>query len=248
MPEHLIQIFGSVIAVSLVAFAGLFVLGRRKIIHEKFLLYLVSLSAGTFIGDVFLHLLPEATEGVGFTTDISFAALAGIISFFFIEKIIKWHHHHAFGQKEVHSFAYVSLMGDALHNFIDGFAIAASYLIDVSTGIATTFAVIMHEIPQEIGDYGILLHAGFSRGKAILMNFLTALTAIIGALVAVMLLSGNMGSLRILLGFVAGAFTYIATADLMPELHKKYQLREGMIHLAVIVIGIFIMYGLTLME
>ncbi|MFH1894998.1 MAG: ZIP family metal transporter [archaeon] len=142
----------------------------------------------------------------------------------------------------------MNLIGDGIHNFIDGMIIAGSFIAGTTTGIATTVAVIFHEIPQEIGDFGVLIHSGFTRKKALLMNFLSALTAVLGA-AAVVLISSVTGNILVfLLPFAAGNFIYIAGSDLIPELHKEYELKKSLGLFIAFIAGIAIMYSMTLFE
>jgi len=241
---NLLYVFGSVIIVSLISLIGLFTVSLNKELLKKLVLYLVSFSAGSLFGGAFLHLLPEAVEEYGFGTEVSLYLLLGIVFFFAIEKVIHWHHCHgmAFGTCELKSFTYMNLIGDGVHNFIDGMIIAGSFLANTTLGIATTIAVIFHEIPQEIGDFGVLIHGGFSRKKALAMNFLSALTAILGAGVVVILASYTENLMLFLLPFTAGGFVYIAGSDLIPELHKEYSLPKSVGLLLAFIAGIGIMF------
>src|SRR3989339_1791756 len=184
-----IYALSSVIIVSLISLVGIVTLSIKIDKLGKILIYLISFSAGALIGDAFIHLIPEAVEeGKGFSIAISCYVILGIIISFIIEKFIHFRHCHMPITKEhEHPFAWMNLFGDAIHNLIDGLIIGAAYLVSIPVGIATTIAVILHEIPQEIGDFGVLVHGGFSPKKAIFLNFLTALGAIVGALVALFL-------------------------------------------------------------
>lgn len=238
----------SVALVSLVSLVGIMVLSLKFDKIRGALIYLVSFSAGALMGDVFLHLLPEAIEEFGFGLSSGLGALSGIVTFLILEKIIHWHHHHNHIHHHTKRIATMNLMGDGVHNFIDGLIIGASYLVSIPVGIATTIAVILHEIPQEIGDFGVLLHGGFSKRKALFFNFLTALTAVGGALFALLL--GNNGSIeRFLIPFAAGGFVYIAGSDLIPELHKDdFKLSRSVKQLMVFILGICVMMALLLLE
>jgi zinc and cadmium transporter len=245
-------IIGSVVLVSLVSLIGIVALSFKEIQLRKILLYLVSFSAGAMLGDAFIHLIPEAAEE-GFTLFLSFSILFGIVLSFALEKVVHWRHCHApTGKDHPHPFAIMNLFGDFVHNFIDGLIIAASYLAAIPIGVATTIAVLLHEIPQEIGDFGVLIHGGFSKGKAIFYNFLTALSAIAGAVIAITLSSFIEGSLVFLLGLAAGGFIYIAATDLIPELHKGATCdaftRRSVAQLAIMMFGIFVMYLLVFIE
>jgi len=241
---ELLYIFGSVFIVSLMSLIGVFTIGLNREFLSKIVLYLVSFSAGSLFGGAFLHLLPEAVKEFGFGTEISLYLLSGIAVFFIIEKTIHWHHCHNFpaGKCELKSFGYMNLIGDGIHNFIDGMIIAGSFIASTSLGIATTLAVIFHEIPQEIGDFGVLIHSGFTRKKALTMNFLSALTALLGAIAVVLVSSLTENILVFLLPFAAGNFIYIAGSDLIPELHKEYELKKSIGLLLSFVAGIILMW------
>lgn len=239
----------SVAVVSLVSFVGVISLSLNTQKLRQIILYLVSLSAGALIGDVFIHLLPEAVEGNGFTNAISLYVITGILVSFVIEKIIHWHHCHIHeGENHPHPFAYMNLIGDCVHNVIDGLIIGASYFVSIPVGIATTLAVILHEIPQEIGDFGVLIHGGFDKKRAIWLNFLTALTSVIGVLIVLVIGSGAEGLTNFLIPFAAGNFIYIASTDLIPELHKETATQKSLLQLLVLVVGIAAMYALIYLE
>lgn len=239
----------SVALVSALSLIGVITLSIKAERLRKILIYMVSFSAGAFFGDVFFHLLPEVVEEHGFTVEVSLAILAGIILSFVVEKFVHWQHCHTPVSKEhPHPFAIMNLVGDGVHNLIDGLVIGASYLVSVPAGIATTLAVIFHEIPQEIGDFGVLIHGGFSKGKALLFNFITAVTAVIGAVIALSLASAAEGIIFLLVPFAAGAFLYIAAADLVPELHKETKVSRSLLQLGFFLLGIGVMWALLLAE
>lgn len=237
----------SVIVISFVSLVGVATLGLKPERLKKVLLILVSFAAGALLGDVFLHLLPELAEN-GISLAISFTLLGGIGFSFVVEKFIHWRHCHIpTSEKHAHPVATMNLVGDGVHNFLDGLIIAASYLVSLPAGLATTFAVFLHEIPQEIGDFGVLLHAGYSRKKALFMNFLLALTSIIGVLIV--FLFGNIDSaIPFLAAFAAGNFIYIAGSDLIPELHKEVGIKSALYQLTALIIGVAIMASLLLIE
>ena len=238
----------SVVIVSLISLVSIFFLSIKHERLSKILLVLVSFATGALFGDVFIHLLPEIAEDFGFTLVTSFSILAGLLVFFIIEKFVQGVHCHDPHHHHTHPVGITNLVGDGLHNFIDGMLIAGSYLASFELGIATTIAVLLHEIPQEIGDFAILLHAGFKRAKAMLFNFFSAITAIAGALV-VLAADGGSQTLSLLLPFTAGGFLYIAGADLLPELHKaKYSFKTSAIQLLAMVLGMLVMYGLVFLE
>ena len=225
MPSETIPVLLAVTAISLISVLGaVLLLGRGSV--ARYLPILVALAAGALLGDTFLHLLPHAVaDQGGFTLTISYGVLAGLIGFFIIEGLLHWHHHgedlHDHAPGEIHSFGWMNLIGDALHNFIDGMLIASAWMVGGSeAGIATTIAVALHEGPQEFGDFAVLLHAGFSVKKAVVLNLLTALSAVLGAIV-VLAMGDDHGLAQFLVPVAAGGFLYIACADLVPEIRKR---------------------------
>ncbi|MDP4039757.1 MAG: ZIP family metal transporter [Candidatus Pacearchaeota archaeon] len=239
----------SVLIISFISLIGVITLSLKKEKLQKILIYLISFSAGALFGDAFIHLLPEAVESSGFTLQLSFSILGGILIFFVIEKFIHWQHcHHPITKEHTHSFAKMNIIGDGIHNFLDGLIIGASYLINVPVGIATTLAVAFHEIPQEIGDFGVLIHGGYTKRKALLFNFLSALTAILGAIIA--LIASNYTSIieQFIVPIAIGGFIYIAGSDLIPELHKNFTIKKSIVQLISLIIGILVMAALLLFE
>ncbi|MCJ7478550.1 MAG: ZIP family metal transporter [Candidatus Nanohaloarchaeota archaeon QJJ-7] len=247
--EHLLWIFGSVVAVSLVAFIGVVTLSFRESFLHRLVFVLVSFAAGGLFGGAFIHLLPRTAQQFGFSTLTGVYVLGGIASFFTIDKYIHWHHHHFREEEECEECAeplsYMILLGDGFHNLIDGMVIAAAYLSSLSVGIATTLAVVLHEIPQEIGDFGVLVHGGLSVRRALIYNFLSALTAVLGAVVVVLLATGT-GITRILVPFAAGGFIYIAGTDLLPEFKEETDVQKSTIQMVTFLLGIGVMWGLKL--
>ena len=241
-----LQSLGSVAIVSVISLIGILALMLGEKSLKRLIIYLVSFAAGALLGNAFLHLIPEVVEEAGgFTTGLALWLLFGIIFSFIIEKIIQWRHCHLpLSEDHVHPFAWMNLYGDLAHNFIDGIIIAVSYLSSVPLGIATTVAVLLHEIPQEISDFGVLLHGGFSVSRAIMMNVLVALAAIIGAVVALLASSAMEGITVKLIPFAAGGFIYIAAADLIPELHKEVEASKSFLQLLAFVGGVGVMLAL----
>lgn len=241
----------SVLLISLISLIGIITLAIKKKFLKKIVSFLVSFSAGALLGGAFLHLLPETVEKFGFTMQIGIFILIGILIFFILEKFIHWRHCHHLdfceehdAHRHSHAIAYMNLVGDSVHNLIDGMIIAGSYLLSIPIGIATTVAVIFHEIPQEIGDFGVLIHGGLSRKKAILYNFLTALTAIIGAVLVLLINNVFDNMAHILLPLAAGGFIYIAGSDLIPELHKEHKPAKSLFQIIGILLGIGVMLAL----
>ncbi len=240
----LIVILASVIIVSLVAFIGIIFIGLQEAFLKRIVMALVGFASGSLIGGAFIHLLPESLEKSGQAT--FYYVIVGIVFFFVMEKFLYWRHCHE-ETCSVHIFAYINLIGDGIHNFIDGMIIAASFILSYDLGFATTLAVIFHEIPQEIGDFGVLIYGGLAKRKALAYNFISALTAVAGSLVTYYLASYVQDVGAFLVPFAAGGFIYIAATDLMPELHKKYHAKESIIQLAAILIGIGLMSALKIM-
>ncbi len=243
--------FGSVALVSLASLVGVVVLTMRGSVVSAAMLYLVSFSTGAVLGTVFLHLLPEVMEHAGDPVIGSALILGGMMLAFCIEKFIHWHHchrteHDEEGGHHNHPLGALILIGDGIHNFIDGMLIATAYLVSVPVGIATTIAVLLHEIPQELSDISLLLHSGFTRGRAIFWNTMSACTALAGAGVAILFEARVEGLEFILLPIAAGNFLYIATTDLIPELHKETRLGRTLIQGALLLAGLGLMAFLAL--
>jgi len=240
----------SVVIVSLISLIGVLTFSLKEENLKKMLLYLVSFSAGGLFGDAFIHLIPQAAEKSGFGISISFYILLGIVISFVVEKFFQWRHCHIpTSEEHPHSFAYMNLFGDAVHNFIDGLIIGGSYLVGIPLGVATTLAVVFHEIPQEIGDFGVLIYGGFNKSKALFFNFSTALTAVFGAIVALSLGFLIENFVPFLIPFAAGNFIYIAGSDLIPELHKEEPgLLKSILQLTAFVLGVLILFSLVFLE
>ena len=246
----------SVIVVSLVSFVGIITLFFRKKKIDRLLLILVSISAGTLFGGAFFHLIPEAVEESGsFSVSISFLILAGITIFFLLDKLIHWRHSHTESslihttKENKPSVAYLNLLGDGFHNFLDGLIIAGSYLVSIPTGIATTIVVVIHETPQEIADFGVLMYSGLSKWKALLFNFFSATLAIVGAIVGLILGTQSEIFIAAIVPFAGGAFVYIAGSNLIPELlRKNHELKILLQQFLAFIVGIIIMYGLLFLE
>jgi len=239
----------SVAVVSVLSLVGIFTLILNKDRLNKLLLFFVSFSAGALFGGAFFHLLPEAVEQHGFGLQVSLYLILGILIFFVLEKFIYWRHCHIPTSKQhPHPVAFMNVVGDGLHNLIDGMVIAGSYLVSPALGIATTTAVVLHEIPQEIGDFGVLLHAGLSRAKALFFNFLSALMAFVGVIISLLIGANSEGYLLFLLPITAGGFIYIAGSDLIPELHKESAVSKSFMQFVFLVLGVLVMAGLKFLH
>lgn len=238
---QLVYIIITTFLITLIAFVGIFTLALKEKLFNKILLVLVSLSAGALMGGAFLHLLPEAVEKAeGTNIDIFLYVLVGFVLFFLIEKVFHWRHCHK-GKCEVHTFHYMNLFGDTIHNFIDGLIIAASFVVSTPLGITTTIAIAAHEIPQEIGDFGVLIYGGFKKKKAIVLNYLVALSIVVGGIVGYFISETVDKAAMYLLPFAAGGFIYIAATDLVPEIKKELNIKKSLATIIVFLVGIFIM-------
>lgn len=215
---------------------GTVTLSRRQL--DRLVPYLVSFSAGTLLGDVFLHLIPEIVAIDGFDTWTGLTVLFGLLLAFVIEKYVAWHHEHHPNLDRPKSMSYMILFGDAVHNALDGVIIAASYLASIPLGLATTAAIATHEIPQELGDFGVLVYGGVPRLRAVGYNLLTALTAFAGATAVVLLAGESVVLTRYLLPVAAGNFVYIAASDLLPELVEETDPNRSTLQLVAFLAGV----------
>ncbi len=240
MHMNFVWALGSSIFVSLLSLVGILALVLKENVLNKTLLLLISFSAGALIGGAFLHLIPEAAEKSVHGEVYTFV-IVGFILFFILEKYLHWRHCHK-RRCDIHSFTYLNLFGDGVHNFIDGLIIGSSFVVNINFGLTTAFAIIMHEIPQEIGDFGVLVYGGLSKSKALFYNFLSALTAVFGTVIGYALANTSDVFLRLLMPVAAGGFVYIASCDLIPELHKQQDLRKATISMAFFILGVLFMY------
>ena len=253
----------SVFIISLISLVGIFALSINESALRKWILVLVSLAVGALFGDALIHLIPEAFEK---STDARFTSLliiGGIFLFFVLEKFLHWHHQHGHELHEencpkeevsaktrsaVRPLGYLILISDGFHNLLDGIIIGASYVVSIEVGIATTIAVMLHEIPQEIGDFGVLLHSGFSKMKALFFNFVSALFAVVGVVFVLTLENTPDVLLSVIIPVAAGGFLYIAGSDLVPELHKTTKISHSVVQLVAIFVGVFTMVALLAFE
>lgn len=246
----LIWILGSSFAISLIAFIGALTLFLREKLLNKILLILVAFSAGALIGGAFLHLIPEAIIEVGVNEVLILKVfsylLFGFCIFFMLEQLIRWHHHHTTTHPKIMPFSYLILVSDGIHNFIDGLVMAASFMVSFQVGAVTALAIALHEIPQEIGDFGILVHGGFERIKALILNYVSAMTVIFGGITGYLVSTWIGGSIVFLLPFAAGTFIYVASADLIPEILYKESLKKTLIRFFVFLTGIGFMLAIRL--
>ena len=249
----------SVLIVSGISLVGALTFVWKDSFLKKILFVLVSLATGALFGDAIIHLIPETFELVSGTTASVFI-LSGILVFFILEKFLHWHHSHGEHDEGLHGseiaketggikpVGIMVIVSDGVHNFIDGAIIATGFSIGFEVGMATTIAIILHEIPQEMGDFGLLIHAGFSKGRALLLNFASAAASFLGVGLVIFLGSLSDYSLAVLSGFAAGNFLYLAGSDLIPELHKNRDLKSSFIQFLGIVIGVAVMFLLAGLE
>jgi len=242
----LLNILIACFLISICVWLAVLFLFFKKETLSKITMFLVSLSAGALIGGAFLHLLPEASEGME-AEKLFFVVLSAFVIFFLIEKIFHWRHCHK-ENCEVHTFGYMNLVGDSLHNFIDGLVIASVFMVDLKLGIITTLAIALHEIPQEIGDFGVLIHAGFNKIKALVLNYIVATTVILGGIVGYFASFYVEGVMPYLLPIAAGGFIYIAASDLMPEIRKESNLKKSIMSFGIFLLGIIFMYAVKFLE
>jgi zinc and cadmium transporter len=239
---------GSVVVVSLISLIGILAILLNRDV-KKITFLLVSFAVGGLFGDAFIHLLPESFAKIESTLAISLLVLLGIFIFFVLEKILRWRHSHALvTKKQIHPMVTMNLVGDAVHNLIDGMVIGASFMVSIPLGLTTTLAIVLHEIPQEMGDFGVLIHGGLSVKKALVFNFFSAAAAIIGTVLSLTIGPHVQGYTIALIPITAGGFIYIAGSDLIPELQHEVKLKKSLLQFALISLGIGIMAILVLFE
>ncbi|MBI4295619.1 MAG: ZIP family metal transporter [Chloroflexi bacterium] len=241
---------GSVVLVSIIALVGIFFIAVDRQRLDKMLLFLISFAVGALAGDAFIHLIPEAFEEMGTGLAVPLLIIGGMMGFFVLESSLRWRHcHFPISEHHVHPVGTLNLTGETLHNFIDGILIAASYSVSIPIGVATTIAVILHEIPQEIGDFGVLVYAGHSVRKALLYNFMVALTAVLGAVIVLALGDVVHGLTTLILPITAGGFIYMALSDLIPEIQQHCERLAVLAgHFGAVLMGVGLMAALVMLE
>ncbi|MDO9153494.1 MAG: ZIP family metal transporter [Paludibacter sp.] len=236
----------TVVALTLTSVGSVLLSGSLLLLSNKWLSrisdYLLYLAGGTLLGSALLGLIPEAAESLCLNTVLLWV-LIGILFFFILEKIILWRIcHNTNCERQSHAAAPMIIIGDAFHNAIDGVVIAASFLTSVELGIFVTFSVILHEIPQELGDFGILLKSGYSRKKALLFNLLSGSSSLVVGIAAYFLLDLVQGFIPYALALAAASFLYVSLADLIPVMHKETKPKESIIQVVLIVMGVAIIF------
>ena len=235
MTTFLWILFGGVL-MSVIALVGSSTLLFSDETLRRLLLPLVAFAAGSLLGGAFFHMLPTALSEMSGPTEVFVWLLGGFLLFFVIEQFLHWHHCHRDVAECREPLTYLILLGDGLHNFMGGLAVASAFLVDIRLGISTWLAAAAHEVPQELGDFAVLVHGGWSTGRALLFNLLSGLTFLVGSLAAY----GASRSLDVdfLLPLAAGNFLYIAASDLVPEVNKNESVPHNLIHLASFSAGI----------
>jgi zinc and cadmium transporter len=234
----LLELFVCLVVISLISLIGIFTIKIKPAKMENYLEVMVAFAVGALLGDAFIHLIPELGES-GFSLEVSLTILSGIISFFILEKFIHWHHCHSTKHGAVcETYGYMSLAADALHNFIDGVILAGAFIVSPIVGFSTAIAIVLHELPQEVGDFGVMLSSGFSVKKALLFNFLISLTAFLGAALALLSIGAITSITPLIIAFAVGGFLYLAGTDLIPHLHKKFSEKRAVVQLVFILLGI----------
>ncbi len=242
-----IYTFITIFIISLLSFTGALTLSLNKKTLSKTIQLMVSFAVGSLFGGAFLHLIPEIFEHSRSITFSSMHILIGIILFFLLEKIVRWRHCHNIDCENHHTHLVpMNLVGDAMHNLIDGLIIGAAFQVSIPMGIATAFAVALHELPQEIGDFGVLVQGGLSVKRALMFNFLISLTSFLGAGIALLVGEYSHTFIDALLPITAGGFIYIAGSDLIPELHHQTHIKKSIQQLVFILLGLGIMYLLKI--
>ncbi len=230
---------------SLVSLVGVGTINIRK--KRGLVIFgLVNLATGALIGAAFFHLIPESWEASPLSP---YFLILGILLFFVLEKFLYWRHCHSGEECQVHveAFSYLNLIGDGVHNFIDGAVIAGAFIANPALGWTTTLAVVLHEVPQELGDFAILIHGGFTTGKALFFNFLSQMTCILGGVLTYFVGTALHNLEPYLLSFAAGGFLYIALVDLLPEMRHSTGLKSALVEVTLLLAGIFLMWGLKAM-
>lgn len=241
MSSQLLSIIMATVIISSGSFIGVLTLAFNRKFLNKILLSLVSLSAGTMLAAALLHLLPEAIDHLGSVLPFQLA-LASFIGFFILERFLHWRHCHHKDHLTKHTTGTMNLIADGIHNFLDGVLIAAAFASGSGLGIVATLAIALHEIPQELGDFGVLLHSGYSRKKALLSNILVSVTAVLGGVLGYFATQTMTQFAHLLIPVAAGGFIYISATDLLPELKNETSTKRTISMVATFLVGVVIMF------
>jgi zinc and cadmium transporter len=246
----------AVIVISLISIAGIFFLSFKEKFLDNILYYLVSFSSGAILGAAFFDLIPESAELINLERMLLFVA-TGFVFFYLMERSIYWFHGHGHLSDKrgleisssdkragIKSYVYLNVLGDAVHNLIDGMVIGASFIVSLPAGVVTTLAVVFHELPQEIGDFAILIYGGLDKVKALIMNFTVSLTAIFGVFITYLVFSTS-NYIGILLGFAGGGFIYLSATELIPELRQEKTIYKSMRQFVIFILGMLLVYGIV---
>lgn len=244
--SELLLIILSTFVLSLITFVAVILLSFKKEFLNKIIFSLVSVAAGTMLGSAFLHLIPEAIELLDAEIVLE-TVLFSVLGFYLLEQIMHWHHSPDH-KDHVHAFGYLNLAGDIIHNFIDGLVIASAFIVDVRLGFVTLVALALHEIPQELSDFAVLIYAGFTRKKAILVNFFAGVSSVLGGIVGYFLSYSAADFIPYLLPVAAGGFLYIATSDLVPAIKKERGYRKSLLASAMLILGIGVSFLIGAIE
>jgi zinc and cadmium transporter len=230
----------------LMGLIGVFSLWIKEKLFQKLLMVLVAFSAGALLSGAFFHLLAESLASLPVMLVFAYM-MVGFIVFFVVERFLHWHHCHEEKECKVHPVSYLILIGDGIHNLIDGIIIGASFLVSIHFGIITTLLILAHEIPQELGNFAVLVYSGFGRTKALIYNFIAQLTCVLGGIAGYFLSSSVQGVIPFILPFAAGGFIYIAASDLVPELHKEPKLKKLLLSFGFFILGVIVMLAMKLL-
>jgi zinc and cadmium transporter len=234
----LLYIIISTFLISIASFIAAIFLAFKEEKLKKIILILVSFSTGALIGGAFLHLLPESIQKLGNNLNVYIPLLIGFSIFYLLEQFIHWHHCHKTPSEhnQEEPFTYLILLSETVHNFIDGVLIGAAFVVDIRIGLVTWFVIAAHELPQKLGDFGVLIHGGWKKTKALMFNFFSSLAIIIGGVLAYFLSSKI--NIVYLIPFAAGTFIYIGASDLIPEIKNHNSLKKNLTHFIFFVLGI----------
>ncbi len=236
----LFWILGSGLAMAAIALVGVFSVLIKADTLQKMLLPLVAFAAGALLGGAYFHMLPQAVRVISDAMDVWNYLVLGFLFFFILEQFLHWHHSHHLSQQK--PLTHLILLADALHNFIGGASVSAAFILDIRLGITAWLAAAAHELPQELGDFAVLVHGGWSKRRALLFNFISALTFPLGGLVTYFL--SHHINFEFLIPFAAGNFIYIASADLIPEIKSTKSMRQALIHLLYFVLGLGVLWSI----